>query len=70
MLVYPPSGAGAININKSDFKRLNDLCYLNDTLIEFGLKLWLADLRENEPELAEEVHVFSSFFYKKLNVRE
>lgn len=70
MLVYPPSGAGAININKSDFKRLNDLCYLNDTLIEFGLKLWLADLRENEPELAEEVHVFSSFFYKKLNVRD
>lgn len=36
--MYPPSGAGAININKSDFKRLNDLCYLNDTLIEFGLK--------------------------------
>ncbi|KAI0926679.1 hypothetical protein AcV5_007405 [Taiwanofungus camphoratus] len=69
ILVYPPSGAGAININRSDIKRLQPGQYLNDTLIEFGLKLWLADLRQNNPELAEQVHVFSSFFYKKLNVK-
>ncbi|KAL6308454.1 hypothetical protein BKA93DRAFT_566260 [Sparassis latifolia] len=43
--------------------------YLNDTLIEFGLKLWLNELRENHPELAEDVYVFSSFFYKKLNIK-
>lgn len=38
ILVYPSSGAGALNIMKSDVKRLNPMCYLNDTLIEFGLK--------------------------------
>lgn len=38
ILVYPPSGAGAININRSDIKRLQPGQYLNDTLIEFGLK--------------------------------
>ncbi|KAH9925567.1 uncharacterized protein B0H18DRAFT_1119406 [Fomitopsis serialis] len=69
ILVYPPAGAGAINVNKSDLKRLDDGCYLNDTLIEFGLKLWLADLKDKNPTFAEQVHVFSSFFYKKLNVK-
>lgn len=38
ILVYPPSGAGAININKSDLKRLDDKQMFNDTLIEFALK--------------------------------
>jgi Ulp1 family protease len=58
---------------------------LNDTLIEFGLKyvnlydkvfddidfcrLWLADLQETNPELASQVHVFNSFFYKKLSTK-
>ncbi|KZT64608.1 hypothetical protein DAEQUDRAFT_732383 [Daedalea quercina L-15889] len=70
ILVYPPSGAGALNIHKSDLKRLDVNNYLNDTLIEFGLKLWLAELKEKNPAFAEQVHVFSSFFYKKLNVRD
>lgn len=25
------------------------------------------DIREKDPELADEIHVFSTFFYKKLN---
>jgi Ulp1 family protease len=33
-------------------------------------RLWLNDFREQQPELAEQVHVFSSFFYKKLSVKE
>ncbi|KZT09310.1 cysteine proteinase [Laetiporus sulphureus 93-53] len=70
ILVYPPSGVGAININKSDLKRLDPDGYLNDTLIEFGLKLWLADLTKSNPDLAEQIHVFNSFFYKKLNVKD
>ncbi|KAH9949826.1 hypothetical protein B0H21DRAFT_68615 [Amylocystis lapponica] len=87
ILVYPPTGAGGITINKSDLKRLGHGQYLNDTLIEFGLKyvlslplfqehakflvsrLWLNNLRDTNPELAGQVHVFSSFFYKKLNVK-
>lgn len=67
VLVYPPSGPGALNIMGSDLNRLRPHEFLNDTLIEFGLKLWLSDLRVQNPELAEQIHVFSSFFYKKLN---
>jgi len=70
ILVYPPTGAGAININKSDLKRLNDKEMFNDTLIEFALKLWLADLRDRDPVLADQIHIFNSFFYKKLNVKD
>ncbi|KAG2155898.1 uncharacterized protein EDB93DRAFT_1128735 [Suillus bovinus] len=51
----------------SDLNRLRPHEFLNDTLIEFGLKLWLADLKEQNPDFAEQIHVFSSFFYKKLN---
>jgi hypothetical protein len=51
----------------SDLNRLRPHEFLNDTLIEFGLKLWLSDLKKQKPDLAEQIHVFSSFFYKKLN---
>ncbi|EPQ51077.1 hypothetical protein GLOTRDRAFT_141216 [Gloeophyllum trabeum ATCC 11539] len=69
ILVYPPSGTGAVNITRSDLLRLQPGEFLNDTLIEFGLKLWVNELRERDPELADQIHVFSSFFYKKLNTR-
>ncbi|CDO70841.1 hypothetical protein BN946_scf184801.g34 [Trametes cinnabarina] len=70
VLVYPPSGTGAVNITRGDLRRLDNGQYLNDTLIEFGLKLWLDNLRSEQPELAEQVHVFNSFFYKKLNSKK
>ncbi|KAH9002623.1 hypothetical protein EDB86DRAFT_2896932 [Lactarius hatsudake] len=63
------SGAGSLNITNGDVSRLKPGEFLNDTLIEFGLKLWLADLHESNPELATQVHVFSSFFYKKLSTK-
>ncbi|KAH9065375.1 hypothetical protein EDB87DRAFT_1555576, partial [Lactarius vividus] len=63
------SGAGSLNITNGDVSRLKPGEFLNDTLIEFGLKLWLADLHESDPELATQVHVFSSFFYKKLSTK-
>ncbi|KAI5988964.1 hypothetical protein EDD15DRAFT_2285488 [Pisolithus albus] len=69
VLMYPPGGPGALNIMRSDLKRLEPEEYLNDTLIEFGLKLWLSELREKDPLLADQIHVFSSFFYKKLNMK-
>ncbi|KAF8442853.1 hypothetical protein L210DRAFT_3476959 [Boletus edulis BED1] len=67
VLMYPPTGTGALSIMLSDLKRLQPEEYLNDTLIEFGLKLWLNDLRGKDPALADQIYVFSSFFYKKLN---
>ncbi|KAJ7195469.1 hypothetical protein GGX14DRAFT_474847 [Mycena pura] len=67
ILVYPPGQAGAVNITNSDLTRLAPGEFLNDTLIEFGLKLWLQGLEKDHPELVKQIHVFSSFFYKKLN---
>ncbi|KAF5338897.1 hypothetical protein D9611_008736 [Ephemerocybe angulata] len=69
ILVYPPGVPGKVNITNADIARLQPGEFLNDTLIEFGLKLWLKELEEKNPELAKQVHVFSSFFYKKLNKR-
>ncbi|KZV61025.1 hypothetical protein PENSPDRAFT_593361 [Peniophora sp. CONT] len=66
ILVYPPSGRGSVNITNGDVGRLAPGDYLNDSLIEFGLKIWLDGLRETQPDLADQIHLFSSFFYKKL----
>lgn len=38
VLMYPPTGIGALSIMNSDLRRLEPEEYLNDTLIEFGLK--------------------------------
>ncbi|KAG9315733.1 hypothetical protein JVU11DRAFT_3380 [Chiua virens] len=67
ILTYPPTGTGVLSVMQSDLRRLQPEEYLNDTLIEFGLKLWLNDLRQKDPSFADQIHVFSSFFYKKLN---
>ncbi|KAF7298896.1 ULP-PROTEASE domain-containing protein [Mycena indigotica] len=69
ILVYPPGQTGAVNITNGDMERLRPNEFLNDTLIEFGLKLWLHQLEKENAELAQQIHVFSSFFYKKLNKR-
>ncbi|QRW00667.1 Ulp1 protease family, carboxy-terminal catalytic domain protein [Ceratobasidium sp. AG-Ba] len=67
MLVYPSAGPGAVNINRAELLRLGEGEFLNDTLIELGLKLWVNNLREKNPELVEQIHVFNSFFFKKLD---
>ncbi|KAA1469790.1 hypothetical protein DENSPDRAFT_773771 [Dentipellis sp. KUC8613] len=70
ILVYPLTGPGAVNITNAELGRLRPSEFLNDTLIEFGLKLWLNDLRETQPDLADQIHVFSSFFYKKISTKK
>lgn len=49
----------------------NQILSLEFSELTLGLyRLWLEDLRLKQPELAEQVHVFNSFFYKKLNVKQ
>ncbi|KAK7056988.1 hypothetical protein VNI00_002706 [Paramarasmius palmivorus] len=67
ILSYPPNAPGAVNITNADLGRLEPSEYLNDTLIEFGLKLWHKELEDSNPEVAQKIHIFNSFFYKKLN---
>ncbi|KIY45202.1 hypothetical protein FISHEDRAFT_49887, partial [Fistulina hepatica ATCC 64428] len=70
ILIYPPNETGAVNITNYDFARLDPCQYINDTLLEFGVKFILKKLETENPSLWRDVHVFSSFFYKKLNVKE
>ncbi|GAA5931208.1 hypothetical protein JCM1841_003488 [Sporobolomyces salmonicolor] len=78
VLEYPINepGAGAVSVTYADKKRLNDDEFLNDTLIEFGLKRVLTMVKEADekrPEgekIAPLVHVFNSFFYKKLSTKK
>ncbi|KAF7298590.1 ULP-PROTEASE domain-containing protein [Mycena indigotica] len=65
ILVYPTGQIGAVNITKGDMIRLRPNAFLNDTLIEFGYGC--TGLYKDNTELAKQIHVFSSFFYHKLN---
>jgi Ulp1 family protease len=87
ILIYPPSVPGAVNITSGDLKRLIPGEFLNDKLIEFGLKFllplpclysslltdrarfWLKQLEDINPSLANDIFIFSSYFYKKMNVK-
>ncbi|CCA67820.1 related to protease ULP2 protein [Serendipita indica DSM 11827] len=64
ILVYP--FVRGLQITKGEHERLQPGEFLNDTLIEFGLRLWMEKLKISDPQRAEQIHVFSPFFYKKL----
>ncbi|KAF7351320.1 ULP-PROTEASE domain-containing protein [Mycena sanguinolenta] len=66
MLVYPPAEKGRVTITLQDADRLKPGICLNDTIVEFGLKLWSEDLKKSNPGLAAQFHVFTPFFFKKL----
>ncbi|CDZ98526.1 Protease, Ulp1 family [Phaffia rhodozyma] len=70
MCMWPAKGRGEINITKGDFYRTTwDAEYLNDTIIEFGLKETFRRAVEKRPQLTDEVHIFNSFLYMKLTDR-
>ncbi|KAF7642947.1 hypothetical protein LDENG_00247820 [Lucifuga dentata] len=69
LMVYPPSPAkGGILVTNEDLHCLNDGEFLNDVIIDFYLKYLV--LEKLKKEDAQRIHVFSSFFYKRLNQRE
>ncbi|KAL1760395.1 hypothetical protein FB107DRAFT_194247, partial [Schizophyllum commune] len=70
VLSYPFGVPGAVNITNSDVARLEPGEYLNDTILEFALKYYLVQLQNENPDLAQQVHVFSSFFFKKLTEKK
>ncbi|KAI9287170.1 hypothetical protein BC943DRAFT_335638 [Umbelopsis sp. AD052] len=69
LFVYPFTGYGGITVSKADEARLDDGEFLNDNIIDFYMK-WIFDqLQNRDPELAKQVHIFNSFFYKRLTQR-
>ncbi|KAG0262694.1 hypothetical protein DFQ27_002213 [Actinomortierella ambigua] len=71
LFTYPFSGGPkSITIHESDVARLEPEQFLNDTLIEFGLKFMQDDLENVNPDLAKQIHVFNSFFYERLSEKD
>lgn len=69
LMVYPPPPAkGGISVTNEDLHCLNDGEFLNDVIIDFYLKYLV--LEKLKKEDAQRIHVFSSFFYKRLNQRD
>ncbi|CAE7124037.1 unnamed protein product [Rhizoctonia solani] len=67
VVLVHPTGTGSVTINRGELARLEPGEFLNDTLIELGLKMWLNDLRVDDPTVVDQIHIFSSFFFKKLD---
>ncbi|XP_058032101.1 sentrin-specific protease 6 [Ahaetulla prasina] len=69
LIVYPPPPAkGGISVTNEDLHCLNEGEFLNDVIIDFYLKYLVLERLKKED--ADRIHVFSSFFYKRLNQRE
>ncbi|KAF9187300.1 hypothetical protein BGZ50_002012 [Haplosporangium sp. Z 11] len=56
----------SIAVHNEDMYRLNEGEFLNDTLIEFGLKHVHYNLEMKHPELSRNTYIFNSFFYQRL----
>lgn len=41
--------------------------FLTTQLTDISHRLWLKELEQSDAKLASQIHVFNSFFYKKLN---
>lgn len=65
MLIYPP-GRGGLSINTEDYLCLAQDQFLNDVIIDFYLKYLVLNLPKEEQE---RIHVFSTFFYKRLTTK-
>ncbi|KAJ8985564.1 hypothetical protein NQ317_011524 [Molorchus minor] len=66
LLTYPPEGRGRISINTEDYVCLAQDQFLNDVIIDFYLKYLVENL---SPEQKPRVHIFSTFFYKRLTTK-
>ncbi|XP_044752957.1 uncharacterized protein LOC123312542 isoform X2 [Coccinella septempunctata] len=66
LFTYPPEGRGRISINTEDYMCLASDQFLNDVIIDFYLKYLVNAL---VPEEQEKIHVFSTFFYKRLTTK-
>lgn len=65
-LRYPFDGPGSVSVFESDCDRLEEGEFLNDTLVEFGLKIHLASVQKRNPELYDSMYVFNTFLYRQL----
>ncbi|KAF9094022.1 hypothetical protein BGX29_009699 [Mortierella sp. GBA35] len=69
LFVFPYSTSPktkSIAVRAEDVLRLEDGEFLNDTIIEFGLKYSLVNMEAKNRALSEQVYIFNTFFYQRL----
>ncbi|KAJ1658635.1 hypothetical protein IWQ61_002166 [Dispira simplex] len=69
LFVFPFSGVKSVTITTTDVPRLDAGEYLNDSIIEFYLKFLQVNLQRDSPELADQIHIFNTFFYPQLTAK-
>ncbi|TIB62917.1 hypothetical protein E3P78_02144 [Wallemia ichthyophaga] len=57
---------GCLTIRRGDRASIDPSEFLNDCIVEYGIRSTLMRLRNRDPLLADQVHLFSSFFYSSL----
>ncbi|OLL21786.1 Ubiquitin-like-specific protease 2 [Neolecta irregularis DAH-3] len=72
---FPKEGKDSITIMSDDLERLDEGEFLNDTIIDFYLKLLLQNAQSQEPPRSidptgREFYCFNTFFYKRLTQRD
>ncbi|KAK4046030.1 hypothetical protein OIV83_006419 [Microbotryomycetes sp. JL201] len=74
VLTYPSGGPGVVTLTHGDTQRLAEGEFLNDTLIDFGLKRIVNQVTKREPDISgifpDTIHVFSPYFFKKLTQKK
>ncbi|KAK0215209.1 hypothetical protein EDD85DRAFT_782653, partial [Armillaria nabsnona] len=65
ILEYPWGVNGGVGIKGEDFDRLRPGVYLNDNLIEFGLRHLQDQLGRDKSAIAKDIFVFSPFWFPK-----
>ncbi|KAG8808071.1 hypothetical protein FRC17_004146 [Serendipita sp. 399] len=73
MRFYPFTGAGGIQITRGEHHRLEPGEF-SIRIVAYNLtirdRLWMENLRQTNPQLAEQIYIFSPFFYKKLKNKD
>ena len=68
--VMPPwGGPGSVEFTAADYARLGPDEFLNDTAIDYYLRMCMLSLEKSNPEAAKRCYIFNSFLYKKLTER-
>ncbi|KAK0186781.1 hypothetical protein F5146DRAFT_876183, partial [Armillaria mellea] len=65
ILQYPWGARGAVSIQGEDLDHLKPGIYLNDVLIEFGLRYMQDQLGQDKAAIRKDIFVFSSFWFPR-----
>jgi sentrin-specific protease 7 len=67
-LVYPTTGRNRTSVEFDDISRLDNGEFVNDNVLSFYIRYVQDKMAQERPDLVSRVHIFSTFFYEKLNI--